>query len=285
MSITNTGINTNTNINSNDIENLYSKVYGYLVLKQNKLCSLIEIYNSLSTTYPEFNTREKYLREIMLCNFETVFATITHKYDNVFIINQDDKNFLVWSSNDEKYISNEHFSFQQDYSNNSDCVYDNEIVNRFEIFSNKKFYEINHISNIKKMIDDCDYSFIYTSEFIDGNLPIHLLIINNEFNIINKLTKLTCIDFSLKNKNGKNCLELAKEINNCNLVELIVKKKYENELNELYNIKKNQINTYEQIREFNKKIKNMKMYKFINIVILLFWIVTFIFNFKFIKIK
>ena len=278
-------MNSNTDTNTNDIENLYSKVYGYLVLKQNKLCSLIEIYNSLSTTYPEFNIRERYLREILLCNFETVFATITHKYENVYIINKNDKNYLVWSLNDEKCISNEHHSFQQDNLNNSECLYDNEILNRFEKFSNKKFYEVNHISNFKKMIDDCDYSFIYTSNFIDGNLPIHLLIINNEFNIINKLAKLTCIDFSLKNKNGKNCLELAKEIKNCDLVELIVEKKYENELNELNDIKKNQIKTYTQIKECNKKINNMKIYKIINILILLFCIVTFIFNFKFIKIK
>jgi hypothetical protein len=275
-------MNTNTDTNTNDIENLYSKVYGYLVLKQNKLCSLIEIYNSLSTTYPEFNIRERYLREILLCNFETVFATITHKYENVYIINSNDKNYLVWSLNNEKNISDEQHSFQQD---NSECSYDNEILNRFEKFSNKKFYEVNHISNFKKMIDDCDYSFIYTSNFIDGNLPIHLLIINNEFNIINKLAKLTCIDFSLKNKNGKNCLELAKEIKNCDLVELIVEKKYENELNELNDIKKNQIKTYTQIKECNKKINNMKIYKIINILIFLFWILTFIFNFKFIKSK
>ena len=100
---------------------------------------------------------------------------------------------------------------------------------------------------------------MYESNFIDGtNHPIHLLIANNENKLIKDLDELTTIDFNIKNSNGKNCLDVAKEAKNFDVFQIILEKNYQSKLKSLEKIndtlKDNQKKIYEQMDDNKKKI-------------------------------
>ena len=97
---------------------------------------------------------------------------------------------------------------------------------------------------------------------MDGNNhPLHILIINNEIQTIKKLGDLTQIDFNVKNREGKYCIDLARETRNCEILEYILENIYTKKISNIQKlnetIKENQKLNYEKIEQLNKKVESL----------------------------
>ena len=72
------------------------------------------------------------------------------------------------------------------------------------------------------------------------NNVTHLLVLNNDITTLKQLNELHKIDWSLKNKHGKICAELAKENKYCDILEFILNEILENTVLTYKNLLENQ---------------------------------------------
>lgn len=153
------------------------------------------------------------------------FIIFSNKYDNVKYIVQNNEHYLMWSNSNKNN--------EPDQEN---C---------------KKY---NYIALIEYMITNEKYKFNpYLT--LDGiNNAIHISITNNNIRLLQKMKSLYYIKFHSINKNNKTCLELAKEVKNIDIVEMILNDIHIEQINTL---KKQNIQYTKIIDEKNIYINNI----------------------------
>jgi len=227
------------------------KIIEVLCDNRDKFYSLRELHSILFDKFEEFRNPE--LKSILINKLKVAFISIEGDYNNVYRIVIDNKHYLIWSLKSKDSIIKE--SNKDSVKKIDDAKIDEDLDNFLSVNNSSETY----ITIIRDMIREKNYSFMYESNFIDGtNHPIHLLIANNENKLIKDLDELTTIDFNIKNSNGKNCLDVAKEAKNFDVFQIILDKNYQSKLKSLEKIndtlKDNQKKIYEQMDDNKKKI-------------------------------
>ena len=235
------------------------KIIDELTVQHDKLFSIRQIHSLLYDKYEEFRRLD--LKRDMINKLKLAFLTIEGEYNNIYRIVKNDKHYLIWSIKPKDVIikeleSNSPRLFSEN-KNKEDIEIEKELDD-FMTFQESKDY----VKLIKEMIEQRNYSFIYDNNFIDGtNYPIHILIIHNEYELIRILDDLTHIDYTVNNKDGKSCSDLAIEANNCKILEFVMEKIYTARTTKLTKLidtlKADQKQNYDQITNLNKTIKNL----------------------------
>lgn len=240
-----------------DSFDLSDKIIELLSINHDKFYSIRQIHHELCERYEEFRRHD--LRKDWINKLKITFLSIEGEFNNIYRIVKDDKHYLIWSlrSKDEIISQTQKESPKTCEVINND-KYEEELEN-FMKFSNKTDY----LTLIKQMIKDKNLSFMYESNYLDGtNHPIHILIMNDDFETLKILDELTIIDYTMKNSEGKNCLDLARERKNCEMVEMFLIKNFEVKMSGLLKInetlKENQKKNYDQISELNGKVSSLQ---------------------------
>ena len=244
-----------TTIDNFDISD---KIVEYLTINHDKLFTIKQIHSEFYEKYEEFKKLD--LKKDLINKLKVSFMTIEGEYNNIYRIVKDDKHYLIWSLRPKDDIIRDMNTTK--YSENT-RQYDREIeqdLDDFLKFSTQKDY----VKLINQLIDENNFSFIFDSNYMDGNNhPLHILIINNEIQTIKKLGDLTQIDFNVKNREGKYCIDLARETRNCEILEYILENIYTKKISNIQKlnetIKENQKLNYEKIEQLNKKVESFNI--------------------------
>lgn len=230
---------------------LADKVIEELTIRHDELFTLRQVHSMLYDKYAEF--RDPELRTAFIDKLNIVFLTIEGEYNNIYRVVKDNKNYLIWTlKKKEEVLENCKVNVDTKQIDKDTDTYLDSFLNVPENYAK------DYIAIIKKMIDTKNFSFMYETNFLDGvNHPIHLLILNNEVQLIKRLNDLTTIDYTIRNKEGKSCVDLAKEVRSCDLVEFFMERnfdlKFRNLLKNSDTLKESQKAAYEKISTLTKK--------------------------------
>lgn len=220
-----------------------------------KRFSLHGLHSLLISTYSEFSNfirnsssdREKFKNAYI-----NVFMLIEHDYNNIYRFVIADVQYLIWSTKSKSELY---------YSLDLLTAYPLDVDEHNKMFS---FGPIDYCSIVQNYIKSKELSFMYDNIILDGvNNGLHILIINKQLKSIKDLVDLTSIDWSITNKDGKTYLELAKETNDCNIVEYVVESIYTSKNNKLvvHNeiLKEKQKELYNKVNDLEKQIVTVNM--------------------------
>lgn len=215
---------------SNNIEDfdIADKIIEELSSNRDTLYTLRQIHSILFDKYEDF--RKLDTKKDLINKLKITFLTIEGEYNNIYRIVLQDKHYLIWSLKEKNEIISELATQPKKFSGDGVIVSRNEIkeeiekeLENFTLFSGTNCY----VNVIKQMIQEKNISFMFENNLLDGvNHPIQILILGNDFESIKKLDELTTIDFTVKNKEGKSCLDLAKETKNCEILEFVLEKTF-----------------------------------------------------------
>lgn len=215
---------------SNNIEDfdIADKIIEELSSNRDTLYTLRQIHSILFDKYEDF--RKLDTKKDLINKLKITFLTIEGEYNNIYRIVLQDKHYLIWSLKEKNEIISELATQPKKFSGDGVIVSRNEIkeeiekeLENFTLFSGTNCY----VNVIKQMIQEKNISFMFENNLLDGvNHPIQILILGNDFESIKKLDELTTIDFNVKNKEGKSCLDLAKETKNCEILEFVLEKTF-----------------------------------------------------------
>ena len=108
---------------------------------------------------------------------------------------------------------------------------------------------------IKSYINSGEYKYIYGDIRVDGiNNATHLFVINNDIQNLRKIGEIHKIDWTVKNRNNKSCLELARENKNGEIIEYIITNIHEDAILNLKNIMESQKSVQKDIYDRSNKI-------------------------------
>lgn len=242
--------------------NLSETIVDYLTSNDEKLYSMSALHNSLISLYPFLDIKDPHKRSEFNEKFKLEFLTIDTKYKGIYRFIISDRQYIVWSlrTYDELYKIFVDKTFDSDNrlkTPTKDTLVDTHTINT-EI-ETTNYYEL-----VKSYILNKDYKYIYQDIKIDGiNNITHLLVLNNDLTSLKQLNELHKIDWSLKNKHGKTCVELAKENKYCDVLEFILNEIFESTIfsykNLLENQKTLQRDSYQKNSELtieNKRLMN-----------------------------
>lgn len=260
---------------SNIIEsfNIPDKIIEELSIRHDKYYTLRELHSIFYEKYEEFRIPD--IKRNFIDKLKIVFMTIEGEYNNIYRIVKNDKHYLIWSLKSKDELINNFIDNNNNLNQNIDIEIEKEL---------DSFLTVDNVSIIKKMISEQNFSFMFDTNYMDGiNHPIHILILNNEIKTIKRLNDLTFIDFTLLNHNGKSCVELAREVNNCELLEFILERIFDAKIMNLMKIndllKENQKKTYDKITELsnrvtefsnlNEKLKDLNNLSYVKTIIII----------------
>jgi len=231
------------------------KIIEFLSSNHDKFYSIHQIHAELYEKHEEFRRLD--MKKDMINRLKTTFLTIEGEYNNIYRIVKNDKHYLIWSLRSKEEIIKEVIPVDEIKSYPIQSEIEKDLDN-FLSFSSQNDY----VSLIKEYIMKKDMSFMFDNNLIDGNnYPIHVLIQNNEFELIKKLDELTNVDYSKTNSKGKNCIDLARESRNCEILEFILDKIFYVKLTQVNklveNLKEGQKTNYDKISVLNKKIDEL----------------------------
>lgn len=240
-----------TSVDNFDISD---KIVEFLTINHDKLFTIKQIHSEFYEKYEEFKKLD--IKKDLINKLKLSFMTIEGEYTNIYRIVKDDKHYLIWSlKTKDEIIKNLNITKFSEISKQYDREIEQELDD-FLVLSSQKDY----VKLIKQYIEENNFSFMFETNYMDGiNHPIHILIINKELQIIKRMGDLIQIDFSIKNKEGKYCTDLAKETNNCEILEYILENIFTRKLLNIQKlneaIKENQKQNYEKIDLLNKKVE------------------------------
>jgi len=249
-----------SNMNSEiDRFNLPDKIIDLLTINHDQFFTIRELHSALYEKFDEFRRLD--LKKDLISRLKVTFLTIEGEYNNIYRVVKDDKHYLIWSLKTKEEVMKEiggKTTNPVNISSDKDPELEKDLDNFLSVSSEKDY-----VALIKQFINDKNMSFMYDENFMDGiNHPIHILIKNNEYDLIKKLYNIATIDFTILNKDRKSCIDIAKEVNNFNILEFIYEKYYETKISNLTkvndNLKESQRKAYEQITELTKQVTAMK---------------------------
>lgn len=255
---------------TNTVDNfdIADKIIELLTINHDKFYTIRQIHSELYDKYEEFKRID--LKKDLINKLKVTFMTIEGEYSNIYRIvkkdpqNQNDIHYLIWSlKTKEEIIADLKKNTSNDSTTESikDQFSDDleKDLDKFATFTTQTDY----VSIIKKMSDEMNFAFMYDKNFMDGvNNPIHILIKNNELELIKKLHELTVIDYEVCNKEGKTCIDLAQDTNNCDLLKFIMEETYSVRSDKLIKLigtlKDAQKEAYDKVISLNGNVVNLQ---------------------------
>ena len=217
----------------------------FLILNKEKAYSIGEIHNELLKN----NLDSKTIDIENLKRFKQAFFTLDNDYENIYRFVRNNKQYLIWTLKEKQEIKD----------------IDNKLLN--DRVSNNIIDSMNYIEIIEEFLKENKYEYITNNNYLDGcNNSIHIMIKNNKKSLLEELNKYHKIDWTNKNLEGKDCLDLARESKHIEIIELILTNIYENKIKELKEIiekqktiQKDILDKKTELRDsFEKELENSK---------------------------
>jgi len=124
-----------------------------------------------------------------------------------------------------------------------------------DLYINTEIETTNYYEMIKSYIHSGEYKYIYGDIRVDGiNNAIHLFVINNDIQNLKKIGEIHKIDWTVRNRNNKSCLELARENKNCEMIEYILNNINDEAILNLKNIMESQKSVQKDIYDRSNKL-------------------------------
>jgi len=232
------------------------KIKEILFNEPEKLFNIEEIHTLLSEKYSEY--RELDFRKNLRKKLQFIFLKLDDKNNNIYHIIKDNKDNIIYTSRSKKDILNDFI--------------DNFTKNDYEIVVKKETKENKYIKIIKQMVEEENYSFLFNFDLFDGENPINILILNNEFEIIKKLDNTI-------NLNDLSFIDLTRKTKNSEMLEFFLEKNYLYRINSYENLVESLRNNIKKnndtitiltnkTNKLEKEVRNFKLLKKICIVTL-----------------
>jgi hypothetical protein len=240
--------------------NLSETIVDFLSSNDEKLYSMSALHTSLISKYPFLEIKEPHKRNEFNEKFKLEFLTIDSKYKGIYRFIISDRQYIVWSLRTYEELYKIFVDKTFDTDNRLKNPTKETLVDTHTI--NTEIETTNYYELVKTYILNKDYKYIYQDIKIDGvNNITHLLVINNDLTCLKQLNELHKIDWSLKNKYGKTCVELAKENKYCDILEFILNEIFESTVFSYKNLLENQKTLQKDSYEKNSEltIENKKL--------------------------
>lgn len=243
---------------------LADKLIEFLTINHDKLYTIQQIHSAFYDTYDEFKNLE--LKKDLIDKLKVTFFSIEGEYNNVYRIVKDNKHYLIWSLRKKEEVMND---IQKESPKTYEIIDNKEIDTDLENYVNM-FSKNDYVNYIQLSIKMKNLSFMHETNYLDGvNNPVHILVLNNDFETLKILDSMVPINYEVVNKEGKDCVALAFENKNIEIYDFLMKiriKLKDAKIAEIVKInetlKDGQKKNYDQINELTKK--NQELTKKIN---------------------
>jgi hypothetical protein len=225
-------------------DNLGDIIIDFLSSNNDRLYTMTALYNDITSSNTSLQIKDPIKRNEFNEKFRIEFLTLDNKYKGIyrFIINE--RQYIIWSLETYDKLYETHIKNTEE--NKTETKPNG--IRTSDLYINTEIETTNYYEMIKSSIYNREYKYIYNDIKVDGiNNAIHLFVINNDIENLRKINEIHKIDWTLKNRNNKSCLELARENKNCLMIEYII-----NNINDeiILNIK----NTIESQKLIQKRI-------------------------------
>jgi hypothetical protein len=232
----------------------------FLSSNSDKLYTMTALYNEITSSIPELQIKDTIKRNEFNDRFRIEFLTLENKYKGVyrFIINE--RQYIIWSLESydklyETHIKNTQESRTEQNINTLRTETNTNSIRTGDLYINTEIETTNYYEMIKSYINSGEYKYIYGDIRVDGiNCAIHLFVINNDIQNLKKISEIHKIDWTLRNRNNKSCLELAKENKNCEMIEYILNNIHDEAILKLKNIMESQKSVQKDIYDRSNKL-------------------------------
>ena len=232
-------------------------IIDFLSSNNDKLYTMTALYNEITSSQPSLQIKDTQKRNEFNEKFRIEFLTLENKYKGVhrFIINE--RQYIIWSLESYDKLYETHIKNTQETNTNSlrTETHTNTVRTPNDLYINTEIETTNYYEMIKSYINSGEYKYIYGDIRVDGvNNAIHLFVINNDIINLKKIGEIHKIDWSIRNRNNKSCLELARENKNCEMIEYILTNIHDDAILSLKNIMESQKSVQKEIYDKSNKI-------------------------------
>jgi hypothetical protein len=233
--------------------NLSETIFDFLTSNDEKIYSMSALYTNLISLYPFLDIKDPHKRSEFNEKFKLEFLTIDTKYKGIYRFIISDRQYIVWSLRTYEELYKIFVDKAFDADNRLKSPTRDTLIDTITI--NTEIETTNYYDLVKTYILNKDYKYIYQDIKIDGvNNVTHLLVLNNDLSSLKQLNELHKIDWSLKNKHGKTCAELAKENKYCDILEFILNEILENTVLTYKNLLENQKTLQKEAYQKNSEL-------------------------------
>jgi hypothetical protein len=248
------------------------------------------------------DTRDQFIREL-----KHIFREIEEEYRNIYRViltkNGRQEEYIVWSDKTKNEILlnlSQLETYTSYISRTSGSVTEPAIaaavivaqIDYEMIFPNIELQlmlpvEIPLIEKFRQQITSGDFSSIYSTIFYGGKRPIHLIIESGDIELLRTVINSTDCTFTERTNDGEMCVDIAEKSKNCMILRLILETQSiqlkKDLLKQIDNLKKIQSKNYDQIFEYESKIKELdstRLSRFVNKLktyLIVFFIIYFLF--------
>ena len=243
-------------------DNLGDILIDFLSSNNDRLYTMTALYNDIISTNTSFQIKDPIKRNEFNEKFRIEFLTLDNKYKGIyrFIINE--RQYIIWSLETYDKLYETHIKNTEENKTENKTETKPNGIRTSDLYINTEIETTNYYEMIKSSIYNREYKYIYNDIKVDGiNNAIHLFVINNDIENLRKINEIHKIDWTLKNRNNKSCLELARENKNCLMIEYIINNINDETILNIKNIMESQKLIQKEIYdESNKKsIENFNL--------------------------
>jgi hypothetical protein len=232
-------------------QDLGETIIDYLSSNSDKLYTMTALYNEITTSNPSLQIKDMIKRNEFNEKFRIEFLTLENKYKGVyrFIINE--RQYIIWSLETYNKLYETHIKNTEDIRTESKT----NSIRSGDLYINTEIETTNYYEMIKTSISNREYKYIYSDIRVDGiNNAIHLFVINNDIQNLRIINDIHKIDWTLRNRNNKSCLELARENRNCEMIEYILNNIHDEAILNLKNIMESQKSVQKEIYDKSNRL-------------------------------
>ena len=233
-------------------------IIDYLSSNSDEPYTMTALYHEITSSVPVLQIKDTQKRNEFNEKFRIEFLTLENKYKGVyrFIINE--RQYIIWSLESydkiyETHIKNIQNRTEPNTQNRTETFTSSIKTNN--LYINTEIETTNYYEMIKSYINSGEYKYIYGDIRVDGiNNAIHLFVINNDINNLRKISEIHKINWILRNRNNKSCLELAKDNKNGEMIEYILTNIHDEAILNLKNIMESQKLIQKEIYDRSNKV-------------------------------
>jgi len=233
-------------------------IIDYLSSNSDEPYTMTALYHEITSSVPVLQIKDTQKRNEFNEKFRIEFLTLENKYKGVyrFIINE--RQYIIWSLESydkiyETHIKNIQNRTEPNTQNRTETFTSSIKTNN--LYINTEIETTNYYEMIKSYINSGEYKYIYGDIRVDGiNNAIHLFVINNDIHNLRKISEIHKIDWTVRNRNNKSCLELARENKNCEMIEYILNNIHDESILNLKNIMENQKSVQKEIYDRSNRL-------------------------------
>jgi hypothetical protein len=238
-------------------QELGETMIDFLSSNSDKLYTMTALYNEITASNSSLQIKDTQKRNEFNDRFRIEFLTLENKYKGVyrFIINE--RQYIIWSLESYDKLYETHIKNTQESRTESQIQNRTETntIRTGDLYINTEIETTNYYEMIKSYINSGEYKYIYGDIRVDGiNNAIHLFVINNDIYNLRKISEIHKIDWTLRNRNNKSCLELARENKNCEMIEYILNNIHDESILNLKNIMESQKSVQKEIYDRTNKL-------------------------------